>query len=79
MAQFKLGCNVSVLCPTCQTNPVATINGRQVSECAPCYARSIRLLGEYFSDLSLYIASGNLEAAIERSTTITIEEELARR
>ena len=79
MAQFILGTNNSVICTTCHTNPVATVNGRQVSECAPCYARTINTLGMMFSDFTLLTAADNLERAIEESMQISVEEELARR
>ncbi len=79
MTQATLGEVSNVICPTCHTNPVATINGRQVEECAPCYARSIHTLAMFYSDFTLFSAASNLETAIERAKLITIEEELARR
>jgi len=79
MPQFTLGTNQSVICQTCHTSPVATIDGRQVEECAPCYARSVRWLAMFFQDFTLFRAADNLDTAIEHAQLISIEEELARR
>jgi len=79
MPQFTLGTNQSVICKTCHTSPVATIDGRQVEECAPCYARSVRWLAMFFQDFTLMLAADRLDTAIELGKLISIEEELARR
>ncbi len=67
--------NTSATCPTCHTYPLAVINGRQVDECAYCYARSVRALSEWFGDYKLNGWADILDAAIE----VNVAEELARR
>ena len=64
--QFTFGTNPSVICKTCDTNPVATLNGRQVDECALCYARTVRVLSEWYGDYWLNGKADDLDAAIEQ-------------
>jgi len=75
MAQLQITANVSTTCPTCQTYPLAVVNGQQVDECAYCYARSVRAVSEFYGDYRLNAYADLLDAAIE----ITVTEELARR
>ncbi len=79
MTQITLGVNPRVICKTCHTNPVATINACQVEECAECYAISVRWLASFFQDFTLLVAADRLDTAIEQGKLISIEEELARR
>lgn len=75
MTYPTISTNDSTICPTCQTYPLAVINGRQVDGCAYCYARSIRALSESLGDYKLNGWADILDAAIE----ISVTEELARR
>lgn len=75
MSPLQITINVSTTCPTCETYPLAVIDGQQVNECAFCYARTVRALSEHYGNQRLYVYAGLLDAAIE----ITVSEELARR
>lgn len=74
MSPLQITINVSTTCPTCETYPLAVVNGKQVDECAYCYARSVRGLSELYGDYRLNAYADRLDAAIE----ITVSEELGR-
>ncbi len=75
MSQLQISANVSTTCPTCQTYPLAVIDGRQVEECAYCYTRTVHQLALRFENFPLFDYAGQLDAALE----ISVAEELARR
>lgn len=74
MSPLQITVNVSTTCPTCETYPLAVIDGHQVEECAYCYARTVRMLSETYGNFRLNDYAGQLDAAIE----ITVSEELGR-